>query len=294
MVLRQLRELVGEYRQAIIINGELLTINGRIIYCKKNKHSIVFVSKERNGEETEYNTPDIDVMIKEKIAKENYTAQQHNDHDITVSVCNATNVIVIATEAYKRLVALAKHPENNISDALNSELVKLMRNTVINYYEIYCKILRPKLSRMPVFIKAHLIHNLYLPIVLSSKEIPSPFEFALFRAYMLPLLERTKTLEVKSTKSVGFTIQVIAGCYLSDILGLPVYEYSPNTVMLALMNRLCLLFPKDNAQDEFHERYSREFSIVFPNSPDIAVTAQMQERQTQFLQIESTGIFKFD
>lgn len=293
LVLQQLKELVGEYRQALIINGELLTQNGKIIYCRKNKHSIIFVSKERNGEEIQYQTSEIDLLIQEKVAANTYSVHNASDSNVKISICKATNVIIINTYAYIELLKLAITPENNISGELNSELMKLLRNTSINYYEIYCKILRHKLARMPIYIKAHLVQDLYLPIVLSTNAIPSPFEFALFRDYAHILLERTKLLEVKSTKSMGFNIRVIAGCTLSDILSIPVQQYSPNVVMLALMHVLCQLFQRDDTTQVFSERYSREFSIIFP-SDDSKKTKQLQNRQEQFIQIASSNIFKFE
>lgn len=290
LVLRQLKELVGEYRQAIIVNGELLTKSGKIIYCRKNKHSIIFVSKERNGEEVQYQTSEIDLLIQEKIASTAYSLHKDCNDNLTVSICKATNVIIINTDAYNELCKLAVLPENNISGELNSELLKVMQNTAINYYEIYCKILRPKLSRMPVYIKSHLVQDLYIPILLSTNAIRSPFEFALFKDYMRALVERTKKLEARSTKAMGFNISVIAGCTLSDILAVPVQHYSPNLVMLALMHRLYSILTKDNS--DFSNRYAREFSIIFPQG-DNQITKQTQARQEQFISIESSDIFKF-
>lgn len=280
LVIQQLKELVGEYRQAMIVNGQLMTINNKIIYCKRNKHTINFVYKERNGEEAKYPVEEIDLWLHQKLTcYDKFGFEPTTAKDIKISICKATNLIVIVSKTYITLCTLAETPTNNIQDNIYDALSTFLSDTVINYYELYSRVLRPKISRIPNnYIKAHLVQDLYLPIIITSKDILSPFDFEIFRNMYPKLISNLKQLSTKSTESLGLKIYVIAGCDLADLLGISVIHFVPAEVQLALLEKICHSFNNEEVLTQLYTHYSREYSILFPEeNSNISQTLQVRQ-----------------
>ena len=295
-MIQYLKKLVGDYKQAIIANGKLLTVDNRIAYCKKDKHSIVFVSKGRNGDEIVHlNNEEIDTAIFSMLTAYDTDTYVTTEENFIITVCKATNVIVLRSPIYMELSRIAMNQAQNVSAELNDLLIPFLKEELLNYYEVFSRILRPKLSRIDaVLFKAHLVQNLFLPIIVSTNEIHSPLEYTLFSSYLAALLGRTKCLENKTTKAIGLHVYVIAGCNLSDMLAFPITSFSPDVVMLAIISRLCSLFQKQNAVEDLQKRYGRELSTVFPAAEDTTITHKMRTRQEYFMAIQQTPIFKYD
>ena len=116
MVLQQLNELVGDNKQAIVVDGRLLTESGKIIYCKKSKHSIIFVQKERNGEDNLIQKEYAQSLINDLLRVYN---RNFESVDVTTTVCRATNVLVVQTKEYLQLINDAKTANQNVSNERN-------------------------------------------------------------------------------------------------------------------------------------------------------------------------------
>ena len=288
LVLQQLDELVGDNKQAIVIDGRLLTDSGRIIYCKKSKHSVIFVQKERNGEDTIIPKENVQIIIQELLCVYNSTDMEPTT---TTSVCRATNVLVVQSTEYLQLLETAKSPNRNISSERNLLLQKFLANEVENYFELYTKILQPKLSRVKsTKLKAHLVNNLFIPIDIHTKAIQSPFQYDIVRYICSKFLINTEVIDAPQLTTQGLHISVIAGCDLAESLGIPVMPFSPGVVMLAIMSRLSVLLRGNNG-DAFRSRYIRELSAVFPNTENTQLTLQTKQKQTYFSVILSSQLF---
>lgn len=288
LVLQQLDELVGDNKQAIVIDGRLLTDSGRIIYCKKSKHSVIFVQKERNGEDTIIPKENVQIIIQELLYVYNSTDMEPTT---TTSVCRATNVLVVQSTEYLQLLETAKSPNRNISSERNLLLQKFLANEVENYFELYTKILYPKLSRVKsTKLKAHLVNNLFIPIDIHTKVIQSPFQYDIVRYICSKFLINTEVIDAPQLTTQGLHISVIAGCDLAESLGIPVMPFSPGVAMLAIMSRLSVLLRGNNG-DAFRSRYIRELSAVFPNTENTQLTLQTKQKQTYFSVILSSQLF---
>ncbi len=273
MVLRYLRELVGEYRQPIIIDGELLTIDTAIIYCRKNRGVITFLTINSKKEEIIYQASEVLELIQQKI---NIALSKHPlltpnsdiNNQFKISCCKLTNIIVIKTIYYQLMEDEKGHMIKNKLLEYESALTDFYIDELINYYLLYTRVLRPRISRrVNILIRAHLINNYFIPIKIASRDINCPFDYIDIAKYIEPLLHYEKVLSASDKTQSGLKLSVLAGCDFAEVCNIAVKPLEPNYIMFGIIYK-CLTNFGESAMKRFLQTYQSVVAAIDINKDD--------------------------
>lgn len=264
MVQQYLKELVGEYKQPIVIDGELLTSGTSVIYCRKDRGDLIFLTVNSKKEELFYDTEEVLDYIQQKInisiSKSPY---QINDEPIAqITCCKLTNVIVIKTKYYVLMSDSKGHEIANKTLAYSTALDQFYVEELINYYMLYTRILRKRVARKAnIIIKAHLVNNLFFPLRISSKDIHCPFDYLDISNYLQPLLRLEKVLAISENNQSSLNLSVLAGCDFTDFCNLSFRPLEPNYIMFGIIYKCLMQFGQD-AVNRFLQAYPTVVSAI--------------------------------
>lgn len=250
MVQQYLKELVGEYKQAIIIDGELLTSGTSVIYCRKDRGVLTFLTVNRKKEELFYDTEEVLEYIQQKIN----TSVSKSPYPISgeplaqIVCCKLTNIIAIKTKYYVLMSDSKGHEIVNKTVAYTTALNQFYIEELINYYTLYTRILRKRVARKAnIKIKAHLVNNLFLPLRISSKDIHCPFDYFDISNYLQPLLKWEKVLAISEDNQSNLNLSVIAGCDIALFCNVPTRPFEPNYIMFGILYKCLTKFGQEAA-----------------------------------------------
>lgn len=278
MVLQYLKELVGEYKQPIMIDGELLTSGTSIIYCKKIRGVITFLTVNNKKEELYYDTEEVLDYIQKKIniSIEKCPYQITGNELAEIVCCKLTNIIVIKTQYYALMSDSKGHEIANKTIQYEAALNQFYVDELINYYILYTRILRPRVARKAnIIIKAHLVNNYFIPLRISSKDINCPFDYMEIADYLQPLLKYEKVLTSSENNQSNLNLSVLAGCDFAEFCNITVRPLEPNYIMFGLLYK-CLSKFGQNALVSFLERYPTVVSSLEIKEDETPSTAKIQ------------------
>lgn len=264
MVQQYLKELVGEYKQPILIDGELLTSGTSVIYCRKDRGDLIFLTVNSKKEELFYDTEQVLEYIQQKInISISKCPYQINEEALAQIVCcKLTNVIVIKTKYYVLMSDSKGHEIANKTLAYSTALDQFYVEELINYYTLYTRILRKRVARKAnIIIKAHLVNNLFIPLRISSKDIHCPFDYVDISNYLQPLLKLEKVLAISENNQSSLNLSVLAGCDFTDFCNLSFRPLEPNYVMFGIIYKCLTKFGQD-AVTRFLETYPTVVSAI--------------------------------
>ena len=291
MVLQYLKELVGEYKQPILIDGELLTSSTSVIYCRKVRGVITFLTVNSKKEELYYDTDEVLEFMQQKInlsiSKSPYPITGEELHSIVC--CKLTNMIVIKTQYYALMSDSKGHEITNKTIAYKNALNQFYVDELINYYLLYTRILRPRVSRKAnIIIKAHLVNNFFIPLRISSKYINCTFDYSESADYLQSLLRLEKVLTTSESNQSSLNLSVLAGCDFAEFCNITVRPLEPNYIMFGIIYKCLSKFGQD-ALARFLQTYPTVVSSL-EIKEDEAVTETKIQRYESFNAIATVSL----
>lgn len=277
------RELLGKTKSPIIINGKLLTSDRFIVCARKPEKAVEFLYTDST--QTEHPIANGKELIDKALADfmDRYAALniKTDTDDVDVSICPYTGALIITSADYRflsdtRRHDLSVHYEKQVRDLLNQFLFE----EICNSFEIFYKILNPKLKRaqFPPMIKGHLVAGFYQPIICDTDYIKSAVRYPTFQSYISELLKYSKVLCSASdtTRKIKLNLTVIATADYCSILNMHVLPaLQTQFFMLAVYYILAVIMDlrdpvfDDNKQlamphaKEFTERNQKLFNFIY-------------------------------
>lgn len=263
MVLQYLKELVGEKRHPIIIDGQLLkSKNGNILYAQGLGKNFSIFTLDRQYKEVTLNLSDVTSYL-DKIVEDSMTKYYNlvNNPSKTESIhsaltCKSTGILVLKTPYYALLSSDKIQNANNLPKHVEKALHHFLLDELINYYLIFIRIFKPRISRInKTFVKAHLVQDLFVPFRVSTKEILCPFNYPYFNTLFSKLILCEEKLSTTADRLVNFDLTAVAACDFADLLGDKVRPLKPSLFIFTL---LCVAANSLNSDslDIFLDKYN--------------------------------------
>ena len=221
-MVRQLKNILGSAKQPIIINGKLLIHNGNLVLAYIEKYRAKFVVRSRGTDVTFDEEWFVEIFDEQRKAfNDKFSLGYSIEMDeVQVRVDSFTNAIVITTQTFRDLADPENHRTNiQFDEQQKNLLLKFCIQYTADWIVIYNRLLNRRLTvrGMSSMIRGHLVGSFFMPVIIGSHCIPSPFEFGEYGWLMSYLEDKLITLSHESDSGRRMTIKVIA---MSDIAAL--------------------------------------------------------------------------
>lgn len=265
-------------RKTIIINGKLVTVDGRILTARRENYRTVLSTVGAGKEETIVDNGDEILSQFADNFNKKYTAIATGDAEelqqFRANVDPFTGSIVMKNGLYDRL--FDRNNELHIHDGViqllpdvRKEVREFSCSLILDYFEIYHVLLNRRLmsSHIPMTIKGHLVAGLFQPLVVKTKQIDCPLELAEFdwlHEYLREPESVEKILEGVQETSRGLGLTAIAMSDFADKFGTPIV-----TELNRLYFQYILYYILINTFDATgYERMEKRFSRIASSIQD--------------------------
>lgn len=268
MVLQYLKELVGENHHPIIVDGKLiLNKEGNILYAtnRGNKFSIFTFYKRNEIKLSQDEIEDyLESVVESSISKYYSLTNTSLKPDIKISAltCKSTGALILKTPYYILLSSEETQNAINLPVHIKNALNCFLMEELINYYSIFIRILKPRISRInKYYVKAHLVQNLFVPFRVSTKEILCPFNYNKFKILFSDVIKYEEILSTTSDRLANFDLTAIAGSDFADLMGTKVYPLEPSLFIYTLLF-IAAKSIDDTLENMFVKSYYSIFNLI--------------------------------
>lgn len=276
-MINQLSSLIsGSVRRPIIINGKLVTTNGKMLFVRRDNYRIMFLTIGANYSEVPVDDGDDILEAYAKEFNEEFGSfVKFNGVAISTfaaSIDPFTGAVILKNGLYTTLLdkndALHLHDGMSQFQGENLALInKFVTTQIINYVEIFTALMSRRLmsSHTPMKIKGHLVSGLYQPLIVSSKGVDCPLVSTRFR-WFLQYINRGNQLEEylegMDDTARGLTLSVIAMSDLQKVFGTRLVR-NLNRVHFVFMMYLILIGTVDpSARKEMIKTHSALYTAI--------------------------------
>ena len=245
-MVNHLSALAGKNRKFIILNGKLVRSNNGYLVVHRDNYNLIF-SRVVSGTSVQEITEDEGMGILHEAATQfgakypaisSHISQFYNQDASKELLSNFywtsdsfAGALVAKNSIYD--ILLDDDNESHFHDGayqfpndIRAELTLFIKEFIMDYFEIYYKLLSRKLmgTHMPSKIKGHLVSGLFQPLVVKTKYVDCPMtlgDFQWFHHVLSTPSQCEEYLENVQETSRGLGLSVIAMCDFAERFDVP-------------------------------------------------------------------------
>lgn len=273
--------LCGKSPRPIIINGQTLKKNGKLVVIQRDNYkvtlSIAASASAVASEPTDNTINDSEELLKSEAKRfhDAYGAvgiSEEEFYNFQAMTDTFTSAIVMRSSAYDKLLDINNTMHlydgtRQFTPEVGSRLKTFVVSSMINYFEIFLMLLNRRLtgSRMPVKIKSHLVAGLWQPYIVKTKFIESPLDLECFswvRNYLNEDEVVEEILESVHDTVRGLQLSVISSYNFSERLHTPIIRELDRRQFMFMLLMVLARTIDENAPALFSKTYPGVFKAI--------------------------------